>query len=399
VADFNGDGFPDFALLNGDEDITVFLNNGNGKFSAGYTFLGGFGTVLAGDFNSDHKPDLVQPLNQGVAVLVGLGNGAFKDYLALPSNGRGNTIAADFNGDHKLDLLTNRGVLLGKGKAKFGIPIPVPNGCSAVFATTVGDFNRDGKLDIAGIYNGNVIVCLGKGNGEFAGPKTYDQGIIHQNVLAGDFNHDGILDLAASDQNGVSILLGNGDGTFQNGIPTGLNASFPTFVLGDFNHDGNLDLAAITGSTIAVLLGKGDGTFRSPVTTAISEVRALAAGDLNSDGNLDLVVSTAGSIDVLLGKGDGSFKPPINYPALNPATIVIADFNGDGKLDVALRSEPLQVRYGNGDGTLQKANSFSLFELNGSSLLAGDFVGDGRLDLVTAVPGNRDELIILLHTP
>jgi hypothetical protein len=125
----------------------------------------------------------------------------------------------------------------------------------------------------------------------------------------------------------------------------------------------------------------------------------LAAGDLNSDGNLDLVVSTAGSIDVLLGKGDGSFKPPINYPALNPATIVIADFNGDGKLDVALRSEPLQVRYGNGDGTLQKANSFSLFELNGSSLLAGDFVGDGRLDLVTAVPGNRDELIILLHTP
>ena len=82
-----------------------------------------------------------------------------------------------------------------------------------------------------------------------------------------------------------------------------------------------------------------------------------------------------------------------------PATIVIADFNGDGKLDVALGSDPLQVRFGNGDGTLQKANSFPLNGLIGSSLLAGDFVGDGRLDLVRAIPRRDNELIILLPTP
>jgi FG-GAP-like repeat len=133
---------------------------------------------------------------------------------------------------------------------------------------------------------------LGNGDGTFKNAVVYDQGIQHELVMTGDFNNDGKLDLALSDQGGISILLGKGDGTFGAAVATGLNASFPIFVLGNFNNDHKLDVAAITGSDITVLPGKGNGKFGDPIiSTAPQGAVLLVAGDLNQDGKLDLVTS------------------------------------------------------------------------------------------------------------
>jgi hypothetical protein len=306
------------------------------------------------------------------------------------------------NNDHKQDLVFSTEVSLGKGDGTFQEAIPYPKGC---YATTVGDFNHDGKLDIAGMgFNGSAfigaVVCLGNGDGTFQDPVTYDQGIEHNLVLAGDFTNDGKLDLAASDQGGISILLGNGDGTFQSGIPTALNASFPTFILGDFNNDGKLDVAAITGATVSVLLGKGNGKFSAPITNAISANQIYAA-DLNHDGKLDLVALTSTTVSVWLGKGDGTFTNSASTAVRQPGYAVINDFDLDGNLDVAVSSQPAYVVIlaGNGKGGFKSETTYLGGNRN-CCLVDGDLNGDGRPDLAVPALGvspSERRLIVYLN--
>src|SRR5881628_2469498 len=146
-----------------------------------------------------------------------------------------------------------------------------------------------------------------------------------RSVAVGDFNGDGRLDLAVTNASSydvpgtVSVLLGNGDGTFQSALSFAAGSDARSVAVGDFNGDGRPDLAVANAGypgTVSVLLGNGDGTFQPAQSFAAgSNAVSVAVGDVNGDGRPDLVVADLGlntgysTVLVLLGNGDGTFQP------------------------------------------------------------------------------------------
>src|SRR5579864_6120587 len=393
------------------------------------------------DFNGDGKPDLAMPLPcSGCGVAVSLGNGAGTFQASVSTVNLGGAVfvaAADFNGDGKQDLAvigalpTNQTVpalfiLLGNGDGTFTLK-STNTGLTNEVSAAVGDFNGDGKLDVALLdrtTTGDVVlVFLGNGDGTLQAPTTINLGVnaAATQIVTADFNKDGHLDLAVSFQNqaAVDVILGNGNGTFH--APTVLNLPAGNggygIAVGDFNADGIPDIVATTPNIggVSVFLGKGDGTF-TPVNnpqsgtlpTAFAAVpfggaQPIAVGDFNKDGKLDVIaglsgVNGAATVAVLLGNGDGTLQPETLYGTVdNPSFVAVADFNGDGNLDWMTNgniSFYLAIGLGRGDGTFLAARNFAV----GSGAVAADvadFNKDGKLDVVTANSGSGDNSILL----
>jgi len=319
----------------------------------------------------------------------------------------------DFNRDGQLDLVTvnstndNVSILLGNagGGGTFAAAVIFAVGARPQ-SVTIADFNGDGRLDLAVVSNedNNVSILLGNGSGAFAAAGNFATGNSPQSVAVGDFNGDGRADLAvanSADAN-VSILLGIGDGAFAAAVNFTVGVGPLSVAVSDFNGDGRPDLAVANNNrgNVSILLGSAAGTFAPAVNFAVGDRPvSVVVGDFNGDGRPDLAVASIGAgtgISILLGRANGTFAPAIqNLPGFSTQFIAVGDFNGDGRLDLAATD------FNRGDLSILPGNGNgtfgpavrAAFVSNARPLVAGDFNGDGTPDIAVRNGGNLSILL------
>ena len=447
AGDFGGDGILDLAVAdNGNNDVSVLAGNGDGTFQPpiDYTVGNGPGAIATGDFGGPGIVNLAvgYPGSGSFSILMGNGDGTFQaaeDY-SLGYN-LDAIVAGQFDDDGVIDLAVASGgsntvsIIPGRGDGTFpngslftiaaGGNSVTPNGpFISPFTTSAmatGDFNGDGRLDlaIADGLTGSISILLGNGDGTFRLGETIPLGVDGSDIaaiVAGDFNGDGRLDLAlldegndallGSDPGGVYLLLGNGDGTFQPAVKYAAGDEPDAMVAGEFGGDGILNLAAVDAGDgdVSILMGNGDGTFRAAVDYPVGGLPlAIVAGDFSDDGVLNLAVADIDfvnangaptdnigfeGVSILMGNGDGTFRPAVNYPVGGlPLAIVVGDFGGDGILDLAVNNGGgVSILLGNGDGTFRAGQTIPV---PAAAMVIGDFNGDGQLDL--GLVGASDE--------
>jgi hypothetical protein len=206
--------------------VSILLGNGDGTFQAHRDYAVGNlpYAMAAGDLNSDGKLDLVVG-NAGddtFSILLGNGDGTFQTRFDYPTVANPQSaVIADFNGDGKLDLAVfsegdGTSILLGKGDGTFHRLVDYSTGCgpeNAECTAAAADLNGDGKLDLVVRNNGNgpavLLVLLGNGDGTFQSPSSFPTGSRPSQVVIGDFNGDGKLDLAVPNawSDTVSVFL------------------------------------------------------------------------------------------------------------------------------------------------------------------------------------------------
>jgi hypothetical protein len=237
------------------------------------------------------------------------------------------------------------------------------------------------------------------GFGTFRAPKTYAvQGFHPFPVAIGDFNSDGKRDLAVAseDNDTVSVLLGRGDGTFKKHKDFKAGNDPYGIAVGNFNGDRKQDIAIADNDAarVSVLRGRGDGTFRPAQKYDVGDSPFfLAAGDLNRDGRPDLITpnNSSSNVSVVLAKHDGTFAAAHDYTitdpgptASYPVSVEIGNFNGRGAPDLAVLDDQNYVTllYGRGDGTFKHPASGGQVP-SGASLTDGFVAGRFNRDRLT----------------
>ncbi|GIE78423.1 hypothetical protein Aph02nite_43730 [Actinoplanes philippinensis] len=351
--------------------------------------------------------------------------------LALTGGAGWTTVPAAFSAGDGTFRVTNTGVGDFAGWAQ------VPG-----VRLTTGDFNGDGRTDVALTPGPNTPwwftqpVAFSNGDGTFRITNTalndfaaWAQ-VPGTTVVPGDFNNDGRTDLALTAGPETPwwytqpVAFSNGDGTFRV-TNTALNefaswAQVPgaSTVAGDFNRDGRTDLALVGGSgwsTVPVALSNGDGTFRVS-NSGVGDFAGwaqvpgarLTTGDFNADGRTDIALTPGPNTSwwytqpVAFSNGDGSFRitnTPLNdfagWSQAAGARTVTGDFNRDGRTDLALTGgagwTTVPVAFSTGDGTFRVTNTgvgdfAGWARVPGATVVTGDYNRDGRTD-VALTPG------------
>jgi hypothetical protein len=304
----------------------------------------------------------------------------------------GEFVLADFNGDGKVDMaLVNElpspapstiVILLGNGDGTFQAPMTTGVQANTEYNyIAAGDFNQDGKLDIVTTYfvsssNSGISILFGNGDGTFQAPVNSQNSFFDQQLTVGDFNGDGVLDLAGGS---AIVALGNGDGTFQSPITSSGTSGLQNVSAADVNGDGKLDLVVSSSADPRPLeffagVEIGDGSGGLVIGAGVGGSPAFPAGDFNGDGKLDFVTSTEDypfppdELQIWMGNGDGTFAtavPITTTTGLPLAPAIQGDFNGDGKVDL--------IAYdGTGLAWLFLQGSFPVASFSAASLNFGD---------------------------
>ncbi len=397
VIDFNLDGIPDLVVqqvVGTNVTLDSFRGSGDGTFTqvarASLTLPVDFVTA---DFDHDGFPDLAG-LNGGqILYLFGDGHGNFTPQTVI---GPGGYVAAvgDINGDGLPDIVaadSNTFVSVSLGRKDRGFPRPVTVTPTAPGTLSLGDINGDGlpEISVGGIPSppfptppglpGTVFQNLGHSSFRFAGntdPNSFG---------LGDLTGKGVVDLIGSTDTGFAIWPNNGTLTFS---PTPIDlppSPGGTVTVADMDGDGHPDILSFG----QILYGNGAYQF-TPLSLPFNE--PYVAGRFAGDGRIDIGTQTS----TFLNQGNRSFKNvATTLPLLDGVSGVVGDFNGDGKDDVILFDVPTSIVFiysSRGDGTFYMATELNvglgLSSAGVGSIAVGDFDGDGRLDFAVGFESN-----------
>ena len=328
--DFNNDGIIDLVTANSSatNSVSVYLGRDDGTFAVPITTATGHqaNDLAFGDFNNDGKLDVaVSNIDSNtVQILLGNGDGSFTlgDTIMLDAVPASIT-TSDFNNDGKMDLAVGIGtalngglvineveVLQGDGLGHFGLATTLGLGGTEPLVTKVrvGDFNADGKVDIAVLQQTQLTVYTGNGDFTFQ-PNLIRRYVQTNDMNTGDMNQDGFTDIL------VSWLDSSG------GLSGGVDEFLGTTTIGSF-----------TQHTLI------------PSSTSYESPRQIIAADVNGDGINDVVgldddSTAANGVYVWLCNGEGSCDPSptrfIYTTDRDKQALVAGDFNRDGKIDFA----------------------------------------------------------------
>jgi hypothetical protein len=453
-ADFNGDGKVDFAGLDGNTQVDVYLQEGGNFVMTGAPLADSDSTysvdgIAVGDLMGDGKPGIVTVTcgsadENTVTVYANNGDGTFAtgvhyDVTASSGSAPANNCAyaatvADVNGDGKADILVSTGyggdvaVLLSNGDGTVKVPnVAYATGGEPYVSPLVADFNGDGLPDIMQPdYLYSYAYMQGYGDGTFRagvdyyGPITGDNWPYNYSIATADFNGDGIPDFVTGadgdDQQGITVFLSRGDGSLMPGVNYGTSDTLYNVAVADFNGDGKPDIVAVDydADVVQIFTGKGDGTFTAGPTYSTGGDYAwqVVTGDFNHDGYPDVAVANyySENVAVLLNDGTGNLGTAVAYSTdWYGYGLAAGDVNGDGYTDLVTTlgydsENYVAVLLANNDnsGTFQSPSYIYL--QNGSTYYWGvnyitlaDFNGDGKLDFAASVSyEGTDGLVVAL---
>jgi large repetitive protein len=430
VGDINRDSHLDIAANDTNGDNQVLLGTGTGHFSLKTVFSTGqppdflpTGLAIA-DFTGDGRPDLAfaNPADYPIwflgqaCILPGYGDGTFNQNAVTCSEAPytfGEMLAGNLNG--KQDLVFSSAPMMVQFNNGSG-SMTTNKYAAGGGPMALGDFNGDGRQDIAAGAVGGVQVVVNSAAGILRAPLAINDvggSWTEAKIMnSTDFNGDGYADLSVLgffDEHGyleprVDVLLGAAKNLFTRSATFccgfyafGFDSSGPP-AIGDFNHDGFLDVAiGATGGTFdnngdpqpyaQVFFGDGKGNFPTAGPELDLSSNFFAAGDFNGDGNADLASLDGSTFEILIGQGDGTFASPVTYSVgANPVFVLQRDLNGDGKKDIIVvnqGSNDVSVLLGKGDGTFLPQKTFAAGKAP-VSVVTGDFNRDGKIDIAVA---------------
>ena len=362
----------------------VTSNVNNPAFTAGATYTAGYApqSSVTADFNNDGIPDI-----------------AVAAFCVNSTCSESTTAGAVY-------------IFLGNGDGTFRAGTTL-YAYSLVQDIKIGDFNRDGNIDIVtnSENNTNGPCCSSSGNnyqqmqlfisngdGTFKSPANFNMPVDPEYMAVADVNNDGYLDviITGEDTNGLTIYEGNGNGGFTEVtssavIPTGVSLT----VAAPFAGDGAPDLAMYQfGATqVSLFKNNGTGTYTAltPITLPNSGTASwMTFADMTGDGVLDLLLldSTNYKLSLYQGTGNGTFSLySTTSTSVGPSFVGTADFNNDGKADVYIQTVPASgngaynIFVGNGSGGLTESTNMPALGTSPYFASVADYNEDGRPDL------------------